>query len=84
MSRKTYTAPEVKDAWNREHYDQLLIRVRKGSREAVQQLAAERGMSTAEYIRHLIITDAQKRGNVDISATLGGGGKLTLREILGI
>jgi hypothetical protein len=76
MSRKTYTSSEVKDRWNREHYDQLLIRVTTGGKAAVQQLAETRGMSVAAYIRHLIIQDAGKAGFGGIS-TLIGGGELT-------
>ena len=35
MSRKTYTSPEVKDRWNREHYDRIGINVPIGAREEV-------------------------------------------------
>lgn len=74
MSRKTYTSPEVKDRWNRAHYEQVQLRVAKGGRETVQQLALAAGMSTAAYLRHLIISDAKSRGFGDISAKIGGGG----------
>lgn len=71
---KTYTSPEVKDRYNRKHYDQVIFRTGKGGREAIKAIAEARGMSLAEYIRHLIITDCNEHGNNDISAFLGGGG----------
>ena len=71
--RKTYTSPEVKDRYNRKHYDQVQLRVAKGGREQLQQLALSEGLSTAAYIRHLIIADAKNRGFGDISAVIGGG-----------
>ena len=75
--RRTTTSTEVKDRWNRNHYDQILIRTAKGGREAIQVIAAANGKSVSEYIRGLIIADAardRKLANVDISAILGGGG----------
>lgn len=76
--RKTVTSCEVKDRWNRAHYDMISIRTGKGGREAVQALAAARGMSMAAYIRHCIIQDANTMQiNADISAILGGGGHLS-------
>lgn len=71
--RKTYTSPEVKDRYNRKHYDQVQLRVAKGGRDKLQQLALSEGLSTAAYIRHLIIADAKSRGFGDISAVIGGG-----------
>ena len=73
MSRRTYTSPEVKDRWNRKHYEQILLRVAKGGRETVQQLAELRGLSVSAYVRHLIIHDAETLGKGDISAIIGGG-----------
>lgn len=73
MSRRTTTSCEVKDRWNRDHYDQILIRTGIGGREAVQAMAALHGLSVAEYIRHLVIQDANAAGKPDISAILGGG-----------
>ena len=72
--RKTYTSPEVKDRWNRNHYDMISFRTGKGGHEAVKALADARGMSMAAYIRHLIIKDAKDGGFADISAIIGGGG----------
>lgn len=74
MARKTYTSPEVKDRWNKKHYDQLAFRCRKGGKDVIAAMAALRGMSMAEYIRHLVIKDAKDAGKGDISAYLGGGG----------
>ncbi len=73
MSRKTYTSSEVKDRWNRSHYDQVIFRVGKGGRAAIAAAAALNGKSVAEYIRSLIIADCKAHGIDDISATLGGG-----------
>lgn len=74
---KTYTSPEVKDRYNRKHYDQVIIRVGKGGREALKALAEANGMSLSAYIRTLIIRDSQANGNGDISAILGGGGRIS-------
>lgn len=74
MSRRTYTSPEVKDRYNRKHYEQVLLRVAKGGRETVQELAELRGLSVSAYVRHLIIRDAETLGKGDISAIIGGGG----------
>ena len=68
---KTYTSPEVKDRWNRKHYDQITIRCGIGGRKLIQDAAAAHGMSMAEYLRHLVIADNPE--NADISAILGGG-----------
>lgn len=77
MSRRTYTSSEVKDRWNREHYEQIMFRVGIGGKSAIKAVAELRGCSVAEYIRGLIIADAKSIGNGDISAILGGGGELT-------
>lgn len=74
--RKTVTSCEVKDRWNRAHYDQVMFRVGAGGKDVVRHLAEESGLSVAAYIKHLIIKDAQERGNGDISAIIGGGGNL--------
>ena len=76
MSRKTHTSCEVKDRWNRQHYDSILIRTGKGGREAIQAMADFHGLSVAAYIRHLIIADAESHGKGGISAILGGGGNV--------
>nr|CDL67188.1 unnamed protein product [uncultured bacterium] len=73
MGHKTYTSNEVKDRYNRKHYEQVMLRVAIGGRDAIQTMAAYHGLSVAEYIRHLVITDAKQTGNGDISAILGGG-----------
>lgn len=73
MSRRTYTSCEVKDRYNRKHYDQIILRTAKGGADCVKILADEQGLSVAAYIRHLIIADAASRGNGDISAIIGGG-----------
>lgn len=72
--RKTVTSCEVKDRWNRNHYDKITFRCGKGGAAAVKAMAAFHGLSMAEYIRHLIIADAENEGKHDISAIIGGGG----------
>ena len=72
MSRKTYTSPEVKDRWNREHYDRIGINVPIGAREEVQAVAESKGMSVAAYIRALIIRDTEE--NPESTRILRGGG----------
>lgn len=73
---KTYTSNEVKDRWNREHYDKVTFRTGNGGRAAIQAMAAYHGMSMAEYLRHLVIADAERAEKPEISAILGGGGDL--------
>lgn len=73
---KTYTSNEVKDRWNRAHYDKVTFRTGNGGRAAIQAMAAYHGMSMAEYLRHLVIADAQQAEKPEISAILGGGGDL--------
>ena len=68
------TSYEVKDRWNRKHYDQILIRVGAGSKSAVKEIARARGLSVSAYIKMLIIRDCKACGNADISALLGGEG----------
>lgn len=77
MSRRTTTSSEVKDRWNREHYDQIMFRTGNGGRAAIQAMAAYHGLSVSEYLRHLVIADAQQAEKPEISAILGGGGDLT-------
>lgn len=69
--RKTVTSCEVKDRYNRKHYDQVILRTAKGGRDELQRIADSHGMSVNAYIRHLIIRD--NAANADISAILGGG-----------
>lgn len=72
MKRKTYTSPEVKDRWNRNHYDQIGFRVPIGGADEIRAAAAARGMSVAAYIRHLVIAD--NRENPENTRFLRGGG----------
>lgn len=74
MKRKTYTSPEVKDRWNRAHYDRIGISVPIGAREEVQAVAESKGMSVAAYIRSLIIRDTDE--NPESTRILRGGGVL--------
>ena len=71
MSRKTYTSCEVKDRWNKQHYDSVTFRAGKGSSEYITMLAEELGMSKAEYIRSLIVADAMQRGHQDAPCRMG-------------
>lgn len=72
MKRKTYTSPEVKDRWNREHYDRIGFTVPSGAREEVQTIAAAHGQSVSAYIRTLIIRDNAE--NPESTQILRGGG----------
>ena len=73
-TRKTHTSTAVKNRWNKKHYDVVSFSVTKGAREEIKQLAEILGMSMAEYIRHLIISDAEKNGKNDVIPSLRGGG----------
>ena len=64
----------TKNRYNKRNYDQLIVRLRKGGRDAVQAMADYHGMSQAEYIRHLSIQDAKSAKFGDISPIIGGGG----------
>ena len=74
MTRKTYTSCEVKDRWNKAHYDSITFRAGTGASEYITQLADEAGLSKAAYLRALIIADALKKGHTDAPVRLGGGG----------
>lgn len=69
---RTYTSAEVKNRWNQEHYDRIVVSVPKGARAEIQRRAAEQGQSVAAYIRALIIRDCA--GNPQDIAILTGGG----------
>lgn len=63
-----------KDQYNRKNYDQILIRVGKGYKEKVREIAQQDGRTISNYIKMLIIKDAKEKGkNIDLSAFLGGG-----------
>ena len=69
--------------YQRKNYDQICIRVGKGQRDFIVDLAAQDCRTVANYIKHLIIQDAQKKGkNPDISAFLGGGGNELNKKIM--
>lgn len=72
MKRKTVTSSEVKNRWNRQHYDRVAINVPIGAREELQTLAEQRGMSVSAYVRALVIRDAREQG-VELPI-MGGGG----------
>lgn len=74
MARKTYTSCEVKDRWNKAHYDSITFRAGNGASDYITQLAAESGLSKAAYLRALIIADALKKGHTDAPVRLGDGG----------
>lgn len=70
---RTSARTEAKQRYNEKHYDQIKFYSPKGSRDIIQQLAAASGQSMAEYIRTLVIRDADRHG-IDVRAALGGGG----------
>lgn len=55
MSGKTST--RSKRRYNNKHYDKLYIAVPIGARDEIHAAAAAHGMSTAAYIRHLVLAD---------------------------
>lgn len=72
---RTSARTAAKAKYNSKHYDQIKFWSPKGSRDIIQQLAAASGLSMAEYIRSLVIRDADRHG-IDVRAALGGGGGL--------
>ena len=70
---RTSRRTAAKAKYNETHYDQLKIHVAKGGRCVIQQLAAASGQSMADYIRTLVIRDADRHG-IDVREALGGGG----------
>lgn len=70
----------AKQRYNEKHYDQIKFYSPKGSRDIIQQLAAASGQSMAEYIRTLVIRDADRHG-IDVRAALGGGAGSTMTMI---
>jgi len=50
-----YTSSEVKNRWNKKHYDVISSRLPKGCREEINLLARNHGMSTAQFIRWAIL-----------------------------
>lgn len=79
--RKTYTSPEVKDRWNRAHYDRIGLTVYKGGKAEVQALADDAGLSVSEYIRQAVKEKAEKDGKSEFLQILRGGGDLTPPEL---
>ena len=73
MKRKTVTSSEVKNRWNRQHYDRVAINVPIGAREELQALAEQRGMSVSAYVRALVLRDAREQG---VQLPIMGGGEL--------
>lgn len=69
---RTKTSAEVKNRWNAEHYDRVVITVPAGARDEIKAAAAAHGLSVAAYIRMLVIHDTAK--NPDITHILRGGG----------
>ena len=49
-----------KSEFNRQAYDQITLRVPKGDKERIAQIAAERGMSLNKYILSLIENDKKE------------------------
>ena len=73
MARKTRTSTAVEGRWNGAHYDQVLFRCKKGGKALMKDIAAQKGMAFAEYMRTLVIQDAQKSGRNDVVEFFGGG-----------
>lgn len=76
---KTHTRTEVKNRYNRKHYDRMSFVVPAGSRELIKARAEELGISVNEYIRQLITADAPQ---CIIYQNNAGGGAITIKELL--
>ena len=50
-----YTSSKVKDRWNKQHYDNVNMKLPKGCREEIQAVAKAKGLSMAQYIRWAIL-----------------------------
>ena len=70
------TATEAKKRYNTKTYDHITTYVNKGGKDLINLCAQEQGKTVAQYIRDLIIQDAQKQGYNDAEQQidLGGGG----------
>lgn len=68
MSGKTST--RAKRRYNERHYEKLYVAVPIGARDEIHAAAAAHGLSTAAYIRHLVLADNPDRA----FPVLGGGG----------
>ena len=68
--RRTHTSCEVKDRYNRANYDQVILRLPKGQRDELRELAEAKGFSVNSYIQHLLIADG-----FQLIPTGGGGAK---------
>lgn len=84
--RKTTTSSEVKDRWNKKHYESILFRVPIGGAEELRKIAESNGMSVAAYLRHLVIRDNAE--NPESTHFLTGGGvtdawEAVMRQVLG-
>lgn len=73
--RRTHTSCEVKDRYNRANYDQIILRLPKGQREDLQELAAAKGFSVNSYIQHLLIADG-------FQLIPTGGGALSFDQLI--
>lgn len=69
---RTTTSAEVKNRWNAEHYDRVVLTVPVGAREEIKAAAAAQGLSVSAYVRTLIIRDNAK--NPDSTRILRGVG----------
>ena len=82
--RKTYTSAAVKNRWNTQHYDRIIVHVPAGAKAEVQKLADDMGLSVAEYIRQAIRIKAARDGKSDEIPTLRGGGLISHEKYLSI
>jgi hypothetical protein len=77
---RTTTSAEVKNRWNDQHYDRVVLTVPIGAREEIKAAAAAQGLSVSAYVRQLIIHDNAK--NPDSTRILRGGGVADAWETL--
>ena len=55
------TKQTIRNAWNRDNYDQIVIRVPKGQKDLISIRAAEVGKSLNGYIKSLIDKDMESK-----------------------
>lgn len=66
----SYTSPEVKNRYNRKHYEPVIINVAIGGRKCIREQATAKGyVSVSEYIRHLVIADAENQAETIAALT---------------
>ncbi len=58
------TTSEVKDRWNRKHYDAVTFRIPKGEKERIQAAAVEAGESLNAFICNAVRSRIEGMGGL--------------------